>query len=204
MAVFLEFVNVIVQKAAVARDFPGGLDGFAQQKLANLTEDEYLFRVGFMSTSEALEFVEQLESAGLKSTETTSPIAVIDNEERRVPWLTIGECDGYEYTCWMSAYPPGELALPEPGFLIKCSLSDSDWRESIEQCGAELLPIEEDPDMWRCTRGEAELVLSVAKRENSVVFWVQRKPSRRLQFKADVGLLRALHNELKKISTLRL
>ena len=46
LALAIEFVNVIVRKSAVERCFPGGLDGFARQDLANLTEDEHLVRVG--------------------------------------------------------------------------------------------------------------------------------------------------------------
>jgi hypothetical protein len=38
MAVALEFVNVIVRKAAVERVFPGDMEGFARQHLPNLTE----------------------------------------------------------------------------------------------------------------------------------------------------------------------
>lgn len=66
MAVAIEFVNVIVRKSAVESCFPGGLDGFARQDLCNLTEDEHLLRVGFMSGSEASDFVSELEAAGLR------------------------------------------------------------------------------------------------------------------------------------------
>jgi hypothetical protein len=74
LAVAIEFVNVIVRTFAVKSRFPGGVDGFARQNLSNRIEDEHLLRVGFMSGSEASDFVFELEAPGQRY---LGPVAVI-------------------------------------------------------------------------------------------------------------------------------
>jgi hypothetical protein len=203
VAITIEFVNVIIRKSAVERCFPGGLDAFARQDLANLAEDNYLLRVGFMSTGDALGFVADLERAGLRylGLEDDSDIAVLVGSESAVPaWLSVGLVNGC-LACWASCHPTGDVAGPEPGFVLRCPRPVYDsLSEVVRRCGAEVheATTEVDPaDIapLRCVRGDAEIMIDVVgKREDDslVGLWGRRSTARRKEFHADVALIRDL------------
>jgi hypothetical protein len=196
LALPLEFVNVIVRKPAVERNFPGGLDGFARQELSNLAEDEHLLRVGFMSGSDAYNFVDELETAGLRFVEAApeSDIAVVvDSSSPAPPWLSLGHVDGY-HACWGSGHPPGKIVWPEPGFLLRCpSAVCESLAEIVGQCGAELQDVKTREAVaglsrMRCVRGEAEIVIE-AIGVPPVGLWGQRQLWRRKRYHVDVALI---------------
>ena len=202
MAVAIEFVNVIVRKAAVERSFPDGLDGFARQDIGNLTEDDLLLRVGYMSTSDAYNLVAELEAAGLRFDEKDpgSDIAVVWGSCEPPPWLSVGAVNGH-WACWASDHPPGELAVPEPGFLLRCSREVyRSLSEVVQRCGVKLVPRDGDAEpavleRLRCVRGEAELDLTIVgdrDADTPVGLMGWRQPARRAYFHADVALIRDL------------
>jgi hypothetical protein len=206
LAVAIEFVNVIVQKIAVEHRFPGGLDGFARQDLANLTEDDHLLRVGFMSGSDAFGFVSELQVAGLRYLEldAASDIAVVWEGSAVPPWLSVGSVNGCR-ACWASEYPPGELVWPEPGFLLRCPRAVyGALAELVHQYGAEVREVASraEPESLgelRCVRGDAEIIIVVVgEREGGspVALWGRRQLARRRQFHADVALIRDLVSAL--------
>lgn len=208
MAVAIEFVNVIVRKAAAQLSFPGGLDGFARQAIANLTEDDHLLRVGFMSVSEAFRFVTELRAAGLQYLEQdiASDIAVVWNGSAVPPWLSVGTLNGY-LACWASQYAAGEVVCPEPGFLLRCPRAVYDALTGVVGlCGAEVHkePSGVEPG-WlghvRCVRGEAEIAIDVVGERDGVSplgLWGRREVARRKQVRADVALIRDLVTALKE------
>jgi hypothetical protein len=96
MAVPIEFVTVVARKSAIEATFPGGLEGFARQSLANFVEDDHLVREAFMSTADAYRFVEELSTTGLRySGDANSDIAVVTTRDTATPpWLATGVCEG--------------------------------------------------------------------------------------------------------------
>jgi hypothetical protein len=200
VAVGIEFVNVIVRKAAVERSFPGGLDGFARQGLPNLTEDAHLLRVGFMSGGEAFEFVSELEAAGLCCTESNpgSDIAVVWDGSPLPRWLAVGAVGGH-WACWASDHPPGELALPEPGFLLRCPRRVyQSLPEVVRRCGAEVHQAAGGAEpgalaKLRCVREDAEITIDAVGEsggDSPVGLMGWRQIARRAQFPVDVALIR--------------
>ncbi len=208
MAVAIEFVNVIVRKAAVEHSFPGGLDGFARQDLPNLTEDDHLLRVGFISGGEASVFVSELEAAGLRYTESDpgSDIAMVWDGSALPRWLAVGAVGGH-WACWASDQPPGELALPEPGFLLRCPRQVyQSLPEVIRRCGAEVHQAAGGAEpaalaKLRCVRGGAEIMIDAVGESDGcspvgLMGW--RQLARRAQFPADVALIRDLVAALRQ------
>ena len=202
MAVAIEFVNVIIRKAAVERCFPGGLDGFAREDLNNLTEDDHLLRVGFMATDEALRFVSELEAVGLRylGPEAGSDVAVVVWDDSLVPpWLSVGHVGKYR-ACWASAYSPGELAWPEPGFLLRCPRAVYDSLSNVVgQCGAELheVAISDPANLAKlcCVRRDARIMIYIvgeSEGDTPVALLGRRQLERRRQFSEDVALIRDL------------
>lgn len=202
MALAIEFINVIVRKSAVERCFPGGLDSFARQDLANLAEDDHLLRVGFMGTDDALAFVAELEAAGLRyrRMESGSDIAVVWDGSAVPSWLTVGQVGGY-HACWASEYPPGELVWPEPGFILRCPRGVYDsLADVVRPCGATIqeIGVGVEPgtvSKLRCRRQGAEIIIDVfgeCEGDSPVALWGCRQLARRKQFGADVALIRDL------------
>jgi hypothetical protein len=203
MAVAIEFVNVIVRKSAVERSFPGSLHAFAHQDLSNLTQDNHLLRVGFMSTNDAFGFVSELEAVGLRylGLEADSDIAVVvGSDSAAPPWLAVGSVNGH-MACWASDHSVGDLAWPEPGFLLRCPRPVYDsLSEVVRQCGAEVQEAAagEEPGCLaklRCVRGHAEIMIEVVgerEGDSAIGLWGRRQLARRKQFHVDVALIRDL------------
>lgn len=120
MAVAIEFLSVIVRKAAAEEKYPGGLDGFARLDLGNYLEDEHLVRIGFMSSRDAWAFADELQSAGLRcSNDRESDIAVISRPNGPTPpWLSVGTCEGRE-ACWLAGCSPGKLIDLDPCMMLR-------------------------------------------------------------------------------------
>jgi hypothetical protein len=203
LAVAIEFVNMIVRKSAIERCFPGGLDGFARQDLGNLTEDDHLLRVGFMSTRDAVGFVSELEAAGLRylGLEPDSDIAVVVGTDGTTPpWLCVGAVNGYP-ACWASGHPPGEVAWPEPSFLLRCPRPVYDaLPEVARECGAALQEVAVEAAegvlaQRRCVRGQAEVLIDAfgeRQGDSPVGLWGRHQLMRRRQRREDGALLRDL------------
>jgi hypothetical protein len=210
MAVQVEFSNVIVRKSAVERRFPGGLDGFAMQDLPNLTEDDYLLRVGFMSTYESLTLVEKVEAAWLQQAEDEAEavIAIVQGGNQVPSWLEVGVVDE-TYCCWLREQPPGAVAFPEHGFtLLLPFTAQADLGEVVQRCGAVLERLDAHPgeDQRRCSRGDAVLWLHVIENRPSGgrILLGQRRISRRRQFRQDVALLWDLASALEEAGARKL
>jgi len=199
VAVAIEFVSVIIHKTAVETRFPGGLDAFARQDLPNFTEDEHILRVGFMSTSDALDFAETIASLGLRDFGNTddSDVAILAGSESKIPeWLTIGVVD-QQSACWASEFPPGELFASEPGLLFECS---REMYETIEALlavrGISLTPLPPEPahsDRFRCVRESGDVVLEVfdpGPNVSRIGLWIYRDFSRRQMAGDDIRLMR--------------
>jgi hypothetical protein len=208
VAVGIEFVNVIVRKSAVERKYPGGLDGFVRQDLANYVEDEHILRVGFMSTRDALGFAETLEQVGLHhSNDPSSEVGVVIWDDPATPsWLAVGVLEGRP-ACWVRAEPPGRLVDLDPGMLLRCR-SYGTVEEIIrvfQTCGAEVKERVPPPGtetlLFDCERGDASLQVEVfvdpvAGRPIGV--YGHRDLARRASIVADVSLMRDLSSALER------
>jgi hypothetical protein len=207
LAIAIEFVNVIVRKSAVEAKYPGGLDGFVRQQLANYLEDEHILRVGFMSGHDAFRFVEELQAAGLcHADDGASDLAVITWDDTAVPsWLTVGECEG-RAACWLSDRPPGRLMDLDPGMLLRCSAFGTidEIVGVFCRCGAEIrqrVPAEgSETVLLECERGGARLEVEVFKDSTEgrpLGVWGRRDLTRRTSMAADAALMRDLTSALK-------
>src|SRR5262249_9290834 len=116
------------------------------------------------------------------------------------PWVCEGHVGGH-WACWASDYPPGDVAWPEPGFLLRCPRAVyGTLPEVVRRCGAEIHEVaaEAEPGglaKLHCVRCEAELTIDViGEREGDspVGLWGHRQLARRMQFPTDVALIRDL------------
>lgn len=204
MAIAIEFVNVIVRKSAAERKYPGGLDGLARLDLGNYLEDDYLVRVGFMSTGDAIGFAEQLEAAGLRLSEDgESDIAVITwSDAERPPWLSVGDCEG-RAACWLGDCAPGKLVDVDPCMMLRWAPpilpSVEDVVRILRQGGAEVrerAPNTEEPStvLLDCSREGAQIEVEVFKDSDSGRMGVggRRNLARRVSIEPDQALIRDL------------
>jgi hypothetical protein len=118
MSVVVQFVSVVVRRAAVERGYPGGISQF-ERDVPNRTfcADRHLVRVGFMSSTDADDFIGQLAINGLQSCPNgKGDICVVDHlsgPETVCPWLRFeAHDDGLGGRCWWAGDEPGELAIP--------------------------------------------------------------------------------------------
>jgi hypothetical protein len=147
--------------------------------------------------------VSELEAKGLRylGPDANSDIAVFVGSDSAVPpWLATGSLGGPP-ACWASGHPAGEIAWPEPGFLLRCPRKAYDsLAEVVRPCGVEIREAAagQDPvDLARlcCVRGDAEITVDVfGEREGDspVGLWGRRQLTRRKQFREDVALIRDL------------
>lgn len=207
MAIGLEFVNVIGRKSAVEAKYPGRLDGFVRQDLANYFEDDHLLRVSFMSTREAFDFVEQLTRAGLcYSDDSSSDLAVVTAGGPAPAWLAVGRLEGHP-ACWLADQPPGRLINFDSGKLIRsralprvetivnilggCGI---DARERLRAEPAETVSFD-------CQRGDARVeaeVFTDATRERAIGVWARRDLTRRRSIAEDAALIDDLAAALER------
>lgn len=157
VSVEIEFFSVIVRKAQLAAAYPGGLDAFCVRNPNNL-EDEHLAKVGFMGGSDADTFIAELETHGLRCSETSdSDIAFIFRaSDAPLPaWLTIGEHEGAA-CAWHRDFPPGALIKFE-ALLARTSKLEH-LEEAVTGCGA-TMQLQQETAI--CRRGGASLELTL-------------------------------------------
>lgn len=209
MAVAIEFVNVIICKAAAEKKYPGGLDALAHLDLANYLEDEHLVRVGFMSSREAFGFVNELAAAGLHySDEGGCDLAVIPwTNGATPPWLSVGECEG-RGACWMGRYPRGKLVDLDPYMMLRIPARALTSIEGIvrilRQGGADVqerVPntAETATVLLDCAREGAWIEVEVFKDSDTgrpIGVWGRRNLGRRTTIPADQALMRDLATAL--------
>ena len=119
MAVELEFVSVIIRKAALTEKFPGGIDAFAATELPNYVEDNHLVRVGFMSISEACNLTNSLKEFGIDCNDKMQSEMAVVLYDSYPKWLSVGLIDG-SASCWLAGREPGHLVNCTNGFLLGC------------------------------------------------------------------------------------
>jgi hypothetical protein len=119
VAVEIEFANVIIRKYALAAKYPGGPDAFAAADLPNYTEDAHLVRVGFMSTSGAIDLADDLAHHGLTFDDTTQSDIAIVQHDSCPDWLTTGPVSN-TIGCWLADTDPGAIIKCKNGFLLRC------------------------------------------------------------------------------------
>jgi hypothetical protein len=200
LAIALEFINVIVRKSAIEAKYPGGVDGFVRQDFANYLEDEHILRVGFMSTSEATRFVEELLGAGLRhSDDAASDLAVI-TWDTAPSWLTVGECEG-RGACWLSGMPTGKLVDLDHGIMLRCHKFGAveDIVDLLRRCGIKVrenMPTgDAETSLLKCERGDAQIEIEIFQdavdgRPYGIVG--RRNLTRRTSIAVDVELMRDL------------
>lgn len=127
MAIYLEFITVVVRKDAIEQRFPHGLAGF--EKLfrgPTFTSDEHLVGVGFMGPPDVKRFVDQLERMHLTFLEDGEcrDLAVVDRlggATAPCRWLEVDSWEGLDRICWLAGTEPGEVSIPQ-------ALIDAGWR----------------------------------------------------------------------------
>lgn len=126
MAIYLEFITVVVRKDAIDQRFPHGLAGFEKLfRKKTYTSDEHLAGVGFMGPPDVKRFVETLESMGLTFLEDGEcrDLAVVDRwvgPTAPCPWLEEGAWEDAGRICWLAGTEPGEVSIPP-------ALIDAGW-----------------------------------------------------------------------------
>lgn len=210
MAVAIEFYNVIVRKSAIELRYFGGLDAFASQDLPNYLEDEHLVRIGFMSSSGAVGFADELKRAGLHLSEDgESDFAIITTTEGSAPiWLSVGEREG-QWACWLKGAPLGKLINFDPELLFRLPpllfSSPDDVVRVLRQSGAGIgapVPTSDDPTILRldCTRKGAKIEIDVFTEAGSgrpIGVWGRRILARRTSIESDSSLMADVSVALK-------
>jgi hypothetical protein len=126
MSVLVECFNVVVRRAEIESRYPGGLAGYsADCPNQTLCADSHLVRVGFMHKADIGEFcLRVLSRAGVASSLSGRPedasiaeasVAIVEQDHgpwHSCPWLSYARRDDGLCLCWLSAEPPGDLAVP--------------------------------------------------------------------------------------------
>jgi len=122
VAVFIEFINVVVPVSVLEEKYTGGLDGYVQDHgRSTYCCDGHLTRVGFMAPPLVGEFIEELEQKGLQPLEGKrwKDVAVVDQLFRRptapCDWIHVGVApDGRVFACLKEHEDePGLICVPE-------------------------------------------------------------------------------------------
>jgi hypothetical protein len=116
MPVLIEGISVVVQVSAIARRFPGGVEGFRRAAPNDtLCADNELARVGFMAPGDVQEYVHSLEARGLLYKRHDKPVDLVVVDQQSGPTVA---CDWIEF---------GHVALDgdEKKRIAVCSLAGS-------------------------------------------------------------------------------
>ena len=113
MAVEIEFVNVIIRKTALEEKYKNGLDGFLSLSLPNYIQDDQIVRVGYMSTKEAVNLMDDLHEHGL----TSDDFACLTKSCPE--WLSVGKIEG-SHCCWLKGSEPLPVVKNINGFWLVC------------------------------------------------------------------------------------
>ena len=135
MAVFCEFISVIIRKDSIEKYYPGGWNNFAMSGGRHLCCDGEIVRIGSMSPQDAYLDIQNLKSNGLQynqSLDNSTSIRKIDDvvildqfvghDESR-DWLEFGDTvfNGKKYfSCWLKGSRIETLAFPL-GYLNRMS-----------------------------------------------------------------------------------
>jgi len=95
MPVLIEGISVVIQVNAIARRFPGGVEGF-RRAVPNdtMSADNELARVGFMAPGDVQEYVRSLEACGLVYKRDGKPIDLVVVDQQSGPTVA---CDWIEF-----------------------------------------------------------------------------------------------------------
>ena len=124
MAVFIQFINVLVPVSVLNEKYPDGLDGYIRDHgRGTFCCDGRLTRVGFMSPVDAEQFLIGLENQGLTLMEGDAwkDIAIVAQPSPRATagcsWIAVGRMlEGPDFACLRDDVgDPGEIHVTESG-----------------------------------------------------------------------------------------
>ena len=141
MAVSAHAISVVVRNSTIESQFPGGLAKFAGS-CPNQTfcTDGTVSRVGFMTTTDARRFMDQLVAAGLAPSvaNANALIALVAEGHGFVEacdWLRLGLFDGHPCV-WLASSDRGTLFIPQLELNSKMVTFDAaEFREMCEYVG---------------------------------------------------------------------
>ena len=95
VAVFIEFISVVICREAIDQRHPAGWDAFVKDvPNRTLCADGRLARVGFMSPADTKAYVDSLERKGLTYLRDGKAVDLVVVDELRGPMV---HCDRIEY-----------------------------------------------------------------------------------------------------------
>lgn len=133
MAILVEAVSVVIQRARIDEHYPGGWDGFvADCPNGTLCADSDLARIGFMTPVDAESFCRRLEDCGLVFLRNDIAIdfAVVDQirgPTKECDWLEFGhlEIDGHRIAACRIVGSTDEYVITPDGWKYEESLTAS-------------------------------------------------------------------------------
>jgi hypothetical protein len=115
MAVFVEFISVIVRRDAIDERYTGGWGGFVEDvPNRTLCADSRLARVGFMNPADTKTYVDGLERKGLSYLRDGKAVDLVVVDQLRGP---VVDCNWVEY---------GQIALNPARHVTACRMHGDD------------------------------------------------------------------------------
>ena len=118
MAIAMEFYNIVIPKAVIAANYPGGIDQYKKDCGPAFLEDEYLTRGGAMNMFDVDHGIRHLQQFGIRYLDEQGKsvdIVVVDMQKGPMT-----PCDWIEFDdgmdrprCWLRGTPPGPLSKPD-------------------------------------------------------------------------------------------
>ncbi len=149
MAVIIECDNVLIRNSTVNQRFPGGMQEYERScPNQSFCTDGQICRVGFMTTADALSYIDCLENLGLAGpTETESPdIALVSQRYGFLfpcDWLELGRLHlgGSEWSqaAWLHGALPKKVVAPgnwKPGMVLWAGKEELSEHEFLGTKGA--------------------------------------------------------------------
>lgn len=202
MAVLLEFANVILRKSAIESSLPGGVDTLLAFDVANISEDNHLFRIGFMSTSEVDLCIGLLVERGFPADLVPDNVASVQwSVEPHPHWLETGLIEDVS-AAWLRGTAPGAVA--KSTFIAILCVPAADRPailEALGECcclvGATVGPSRES---FIAERAEARVnVVLLVRDDGDTLVHLDREITRRGHWATDAQLLEDLMNRLVAI-----
>ncbi len=113
MAVPIEFCTAVFLKEQISARFPDGLDGlFLFCDSDAYLEDDYLVRISFMATGDAIALVDRIADRLKAVAAEPLVFAIVDHSvtpKNLPPWLSVGNVAG-THSAWFTGMPPGPVA----------------------------------------------------------------------------------------------
>lgn len=202
MAVVVEHASVILCKSAVEQHVPGGVDAIAQLRLPNLAEDEYLVRVGFMSTAEADRLMAEVEALASPSLAQEPNVALLQWNSLPAPaWLSVGLVDERS-ACWLAGTPPGPLVDGDGSRVLVCAgITEARVLAALREAGeiSRVARVEEGTARLICSRGDALIDVQLWEGDGRVGVVLDRRLSRRRTRLADLALAGEIIEALRAV-----